>query len=40
VQGKVNALGCTSYEQFKQAVVDQLKAVPKSMIINLFNSMP
>jgi DNA-binding MurR/RpiR family transcriptional regulator len=36
----VNALGCKSFDQFQQAVLDELKAVPKSMIHNLFTSMP
>jgi transposase len=40
VQGKVNSLGCKSFEEFKLAVLDQVKAVPVSMLINLFNSMP
>ena len=40
VQAKVNALGCKSFDQFQQAVLDELKAVPKSMIHNLFKSMP
>jgi transposase len=40
VQGKVNSLGCKSFEEFKVAVLDQVKAVPLSMLNNLFNSMP
>jgi hypothetical protein len=40
VQGKVNSLGCKSFEEFKLAVLDQVKAVPLSMLNNLFNSMP
>ncbi len=33
-------MGCKSFEEFKLAVLDQVKAVPVSMLINLFNSMP
>jgi hypothetical protein len=40
VQAKVNALGCKSFDEFKQAVLDGIKAVPKSIINNLINSMP
>lgn len=40
VQAKVNALGCKTFQEFKQAVMDGIKTVPKSMINNLFNSMP
>jgi hypothetical protein len=40
VQGKVNSLGCTTFDQFKVAVVAVFQAVPKRMLINLYNSMP
>jgi hypothetical protein len=40
VQNRVNAMGCSSFEQFKQAVLDGIKAVPKEMIKKLFDSMP
>jgi hypothetical protein len=39
-QGKVDSLGCKSIEEYKLAVLDQVKAMPVSMLINLFNSMP
>jgi DDE superfamily endonuclease/Winged helix-turn helix len=40
VDAKVNALGCKTFEQYQQAVLDQLQAVPKTMLRNLINSMP
>lgn len=40
VEAKVNALGCQTFEQFSQAVLDQLAAVPKAMLVKLINSMP
>lgn len=40
VEGKVNEMGCTSFEHFKQAVEDTIKSVPQSMLTNLFASMP
>ena len=40
VDQKVNAMGCKTFEQYSQAVLDQLRAVPKSMLVNLFDSMP
>jgi hypothetical protein len=40
VQAKVDALGCKTFEQFKQAVLDEFMHMPKSMIINLYDSMP
>lgn len=39
VQAKVDARGCTTFEQFKEAVEEELAAVPRSMCINLVNSM-
>ena len=39
MQAKVDALGCQSFEEFKEAVHRQFQAVPSSMLINLFNSM-
>lgn len=40
VESKVNALGCKTMEQFKQAVVDTIQTLPKSLITNLYKSMP
>lgn len=40
VETKVNALGCQSFEQFSQAVLDQLAAVPTQLLVNLVTSMP
>lgn len=39
VQAKVNSLGCKSFEDFKQAVNQELQRVPKVMLTNLFKSM-
>ena len=39
VQGNVDALGCQSFEEFKNAVHEQFKAVPSSMLSNLYSSM-
>lgn len=40
VQGQVDALGCKTFEEYKQAVRDHIKKLPKSYFIALFNSMP
>jgi hypothetical protein len=40
VQARVNALGCKSFDEFQAAVLDEMKAVPKSLISNLYKSMP
>ena len=40
VQGRVNARGCSTFEQFKQAVIDELASVPQRHISNLYRSMP
>ena len=39
VQQKVNRLGCKNFEEFKQAVVDTIEAVPEDMILNMFSSL-
>lgn len=39
VQAKVDALGCQSFEEFKEAVHKHFKAIPSSVLTNLFNSM-
>ena len=39
VQARVDALGCQSFEEFKEAVHKQFQAVPSSMLTHLFNSM-
>lgn len=40
VQGKVDALGCQSFEEFRNVVHQQFAAVPLSMLSNLYKSMP
>jgi transposase len=40
IQGKVNARGCKTFAEYQQAVLSELKAVPKQMLRNLFDSMP
>ena len=39
VQAEVDSLGCATFEEFKQAVLDKLAAVPKRMCANLVDSM-
>ena len=39
VQGKVDEMGCQSFEDFRVAVHEQFKAVPSSMLNNLYTSM-
>lgn len=39
-EAKVNALGCKSFDDYHQAVLRQLQAVPKTMLKNLVASMP
>jgi hypothetical protein len=40
VQGKVNARGCKTFDTYKAVVLAELRGVPKSMLTNLFASMP
>ena len=40
VQAKVDAKGCSSFDEFKQEVLKQWAAVPKSLLVALYNSMP
>ena len=40
VQQKVDALGCSSYEQFRAAVHEQFAAVPAAYLRTLYNSIP
>jgi len=40
VQAKVDAEGCKTFEEFKQAVLFHMKHIPKSTFINLYDSMP
>lgn len=40
VQQQVDAAGCKTFQEFKSCVKRELAAVPKSMITNLYNSMP
>ena len=35
----MKAQGCKTFEEFKQAVLDQLEAVPKAMYTRLVDSM-
>lgn len=39
-EAKVNALGCKTMQEFKQAVVATIRTMPKSLITNLYKSMP
>ena len=40
VQRKVHARCCSTFEQFKQAVLEELASVPQQQISNLYTSMP
>jgi hypothetical protein len=40
VQAKVNAKGCKTFDEFKKAVLDEMKGVPRSLISKLLKSMP
>lgn len=40
VQARVDAKGCKTFEEFKQTVLHEVQSIPKSMLANLFNSMP
>lgn len=40
VQGRVEAKGCETFDLFCKAVLAELKAVPKSILANLYSSMP
>lgn len=40
VQAKVNEKGCNTFEQFKQAVLFEMKHIPTSMLVKLVDSMP
>ena len=39
VQKRVNELGCDTFPEFEAAVLDEIKNVPKSMLVNLVKSM-
>lgn len=39
-QAQVNKKGCSSFEEFKQAVLDTMAAVPHTMLARLYKSMP
>ena len=39
VQARFDALGCQSFEEFKEVVYKQFQAVPSSMLTHLFDSM-
>jgi hypothetical protein len=40
VAGKVNASGCTIFDEFSRVLQQQWQAVPQSMLINLVKSVP
>lgn len=40
VQGEVDALGCKTFEHYKQAVKSHIQKLPKSYLSSLFDSMP
>lgn len=40
VQAKIDAVGCKTFDDFKQAALHELKHVPASMLNNLYASMP
>lgn len=40
VEARVHAQGCKTFDEFKQAVFDTMKSVPKSMVSRLYASMP
>lgn len=40
VQEKVDARGCETFDQFKQAVINEIQAVPKEYIAKLYQSLP
>ena len=39
VDGRVQARGCSSFEEFKKAVLEKLMAIPKSTLVKLSKSM-
>jgi len=39
VDGRVQARGCSSFEEFKKAVLEELMAIPKSTLVKLSKSM-
>lgn len=40
VQARVNSRGCTTFEDFRAAVLEEVHGVPKTMLTRLFDSMP
>lgn len=40
VQRKVNLMGCKTFEDFKEAVLQEVQAVPQEVLANLYASMP
>lgn len=40
VQARVDKMGCASFDEFKAAVIYELKHLPKHTLANLFKSMP
>ena len=40
IQGRVNQMGCKSFEDFKEAVLQEVASVPQLMLNNLYKSLP
>ena len=40
LQARVNALGCNFFDEFKQAVLDDMMAVPTTRISKLYKCVP
>ena len=40
VQAKVNSMGCHTFEEFKDDVITEIRAVPKQYITKLYKSLP
>lgn len=40
VDAKVNALGCKTFDEYRQAVLEHFKKLPKTFITNLYKSLP
>jgi hypothetical protein len=39
VQRRVDEMGCQTFEEFKEAVISTMAAVPKEHLTNLYDSM-
>jgi hypothetical protein len=40
VQERVNRKGCTTFQQFKTALLSELRSVPRGYLVKLYDSMP